>query len=392
MVNHIYKQTFKFISPSDRSEIFQTLKNALIKLQESERLLLNSQMNAIQQIYSIGSKAHKIFKSLKNLCEKMIQEAVTFNQITLVNQTEEVQTSMISSVNIIEELSFYAKELPKSNLNLNFLGLFPFRQNETINSVLIKKPELHDSCLYYFKDNTKILVKFDCITKSLSEQTIKMPKREGCSKSICVISNGDRLFCSGGYNSFINALCDMTFIVYLKTKSIDILPSTSPRTNAAGILHKSSIYIFGGHSNHILNTAEALSLKSKKWRPLATLPEYYRNTSLVSIDKKIIISCNPDAILEYDIVKNCYVQLTNFIGIKFNNILIQDGIRISLLTNTLWISDHEDRRLWNNYNKVYNFGSTTCNPIVHGRNAYFYDWKGKIYQVSLENYNISEIS
>lgn len=391
MLIHNYKQIFKFISPSDRSEIFQTLKNALERLQESERMLLNSQMSAIQQIYSIGSKAHKIFKSLKNLCEKMIEEAATFNQITLVNQTEEIQTTIISSANILEELNFYAKSLPKSSLNFSFMGLSPFRQNETISSVLIRKPQQNEPSLYYFKENTKALVKFDCITKSWNEQNIKKPKREGCSKSICVISSGDRLFCSGGYNSITRTLCDMTFIVYLKTRSVEILPSTSPRTNAAGILHNSSIYIFGGYNDNILNTAEAISLKSKKWRSLANLPGYYRYTSLVSVGTKIIISGNPNAILEYDVAKNSYLILANFIPINYSNILIQDGVRIALLTDTLWISDNEDRRLWNVYQRTYNFGCTTCNPVVHGRNAYFLDWKGKVYQVSLENYNISEI-
>ncbi|OMJ86779.1 hypothetical protein SteCoe_11633 [Stentor coeruleus] len=392
MVNHNYKQITKFISPSDRSEIFQTLKNALERLQESERLLLNCQMNALQEIYSIGSKAHKVFKLLKNLCAKMIEEAANFNQITLVNQTEGIQTTMISSVNVLEELIFYAKELPKSNLKFSFLGLSPFRQNETTNSTLIRKPQQSEPCLYYFKENTKTLVKFDCNTKAFNEVNIKKPKREGCSKSICILSGGDRVFCSGGYNNITKTLCDMTFIVYVKTRSIEVLPSTSTRTNAAGIFHSNSIYIFGGHADTILNTAEAINLKSKKWRSLANLPGYFRNTSLATIGTKIIISCNPNTILEFDILKNSYVILANFIPINQSNILLQDGLRISLLTDTLWISDKEDRRLWNVYQKTYNFGFTTCNPVVHGRYAYFYDWKGKVYQVSLENYDISEIS
>jgi hypothetical protein len=391
ITSHVYKPLYKTIDPSSKSTLLNFIQKTLEILKESEMLIMGSLTNAFNEIRQTSQKAHSIYSKIKTRCFQLTKDILEGNKLVLKNINNYESNHSATCEDLFSDLFSFNNGFPRGSFSFKFKGLNPFKRLSSVMTSSTPLPENPELTLYYFQENTKNLVKFNCETLKPSIIPYSFSEPIGSSQSMCLTSPTS-LFLSGGYYSANKSVTARSYLINTLTKFLSFLPRSRPRSNAMAICTQGCVFIFGGFDGKsAIQDSDCFDLIKNSWISISPMPVPLRDTSTVELDNDILISGREDRLVIYSPCRDTYNVLLQ-LPIAHFNLLVRDGDYVYLLTSSIWRSNFRSRSSWQERKSAFVFGNTTSRPVYHNSKAYFVDWRGIVYSFSFSSCHFQELS
>lgn len=384
---HSFKNIHKHIMPENHDQILKTLNNKIKELKISKLKFLKLSDSALQNLRQISNFIIKKFIEKISIYQMIYKQAILDKNVQIAYRSNWKDFDFLTLNDIDFEVNQRLQNLQSSAPIEQFLGLrnalkklqfYTFHDDDHSKNL--------ENDLYFFKDSSKVLVKFDTIKNELFSLELPFKENQGYHSSTCSIGE-NKLFHTGGIAAGI--IPKTAYIIYLNKKLIKPIPCLRQRTNTCATYINGYVFLFGGSDGKILlKASEYYEVKTEKWFKIADTPKPIVNTSTINLQNNIVISAEDSFLHIYSLESNSYTSLSEAIKIGSSNLLIKDAHKIILLVDKVFISSIEDIYDWRIVSKKNDFGMTKSKPIVRDRVAYFEDCRMKIYKFNLDTYTL----
>lgn len=337
---------------------------------------------AINDLQSQRKKLAKFSEDF-NLSLIKVLKSLNFTIAQLKNFQKKYLTGINLGANDLKKLIREGiGNLKLSKLENHFLNFF---QEIELRTSLLNKPQN----LAYFINDTKSLIQYNVYTEKFILKNIDFMEPQGQRACVCYLGY-DKIFLYGGYS---NRYLATSYIISLSTNKVENLPSFNPVYATTPVLLNDKIYIFGGYRKENLQESSYFDLKFKTWIYITSLPLPQSDVSTLKIKKEIIITGSNKFLQIYYTEKNSYKDLGSGINPGSYNLLIKSKELIFLLAKKVYMAKKSEKKfmvLSLNYTSDVSY--VTCQPLVRGDKAYFFDQNYIIYSFSFYDFSLKMIA
>ena len=361
------------INAKNNSQFYLNLKN----LERESQKLIELACNLIE-IGNFDIKSH-YFNLLK------IYSSIQLN-LERISQLGHYIPTHLDSDSYNQLISTNSHEIYLNNLNSRLQQVRA--QIQSSNSVQSNELEY---CIYFVSIFNYHLIKFNILSQSFESKPLLSPLNLISASILCRISNS-LLFAHGGRNSDME-FNGFTYMIDTISMSMVKLPEGVARGSAAGLLHDSKIYIFGGYLKRSnrgvkLTNTNCYDLKMNVWSELCQLPSPQYGTSSCLIGDLIVVSGRKNNFLHsFSITQNKYTNLNSKIEFSMVSISVKYCDKVYLLTSTsIYQANICNLGKWTVAGKACSGFANSLNYDLstYGKFIYLSDCYGTIFQFDCE--------
>ena len=357
IMTHYLIPALKNVSSELKVPVIEFFKLIIKKNKELKKRLIFE----TEKLLKLSNEVSKYFENFNKFISFNISQVVKNSRI-LVPVTDKMYLSNSESAMInFEELESIKintiKEFKLMNV-LSRLDSCQIKISEVIKDFCEHRLNLDEDEMYFFKQNTKDLYRFNPKEETLQSFTINSVNNQGHLASICKIDKF-KLFVYGG---IINYPIASAFIIDTLNFSVELLPQGIELYTSSAQLYSKRIYIFGGYfKNKIISESRYFDLSNRAWVSIAPSPSICRDTSTLLLDQEILISGFQNNMFVFNILSNQYINLNAGLSIQYYNILILYSNQIMLLAipYSYICEDWKQKKTWRLVIQVLSFNCTT---------------------------------